>query len=154
MQHITGRVDHFTRHSDGIHFGDLTRLSGCGSAGQRSSVGVEDCVHQPSLRKRETIPAEGCHVFLLRIVLLQRLPEVWTWRWSGTRVSQAPVVLKGIRAWGRLVLNICADRRPERRGNLHRRVASNDVTAEHIATLRRRRYENTIQVSADFVLFD
>ena len=51
-------------------------------------------------------------------------------------------------------MNICADRRPYRRRNLHRRVASNDVPADYVAALGGLPNEDPVDVSADPVLLD
>ena len=51
-------------------------------------------------------------------------------------------------------MNICADRSPERRRNLHRRVASNDVPADYVAALSGWPNVDPVDVSADLVLLD
>src|SRR6266481_4999231 len=132
----------------------LAGLCGASSLGERSTAELKYSIDQSSSRKREAIPPEGCHVLLFRILPVPWFPDAWTWRWSGARIGQAAVVLKGIRAGSREVLNIGADRGTKVFRDLDGRVASNDVAANHVAALRDGSDENSIQVSTDLVLLD
>ena|SRR5579864_1326412 len=94
-------------------------------------------------------------MFGLSLWITFRRPYVRAWRCSCTGVLQAEVVLEGIRARSRKVLDICADRGTERRRDLCRRVPSDDVAADDIAADTSASTKvDAVDVSADPIILN
>jgi hypothetical protein len=59
VQHVTGGIDNFAGHRDGIGLSNLAGYREASSLGQKRAVEVENGIEHPSLR-REAIPDEVC----------------------------------------------------------------------------------------------
>jgi hypothetical protein len=151
VQHVTGGIDDFASHGDGIGCGSLRGIRETLKFSKHTAPGVEDSVHQASLRKRETAPRESSYFCVIR------RPHVWTGLGiQRACIGNAAVVLKDIRSQGgiRKVLNICTDRGAELFRDLHGGIAYDDVAAEYVAAFSSCTNAYAIEVSADFVLLN
>src|SRR5688500_12727270 len=93
----------------------------------------------------------------LLVVARPRSREIRTYRGSRSLVRHTPIpferIARAAAGHGGFVLDICADRRPKRAGQLARRVAGDHVAPEQISG-RACLYQHAADVSADAVVFD